>query len=175
MSTWYCHIDSPLGRLLLTGNGEALTRLHMNRQKYAERVGATWRRDEGQFAGAREQIAAYFAGDLTTFDLSLAPTGSEFQQRVWQALRDIGFGRTESYGALARRIGHPDGARAVGAANGCNPIGIIIHCHRVIGANGSLTGYGGGIERKRRLLEYEARTAGGLQPAGAVDLQTSLF
>jgi methylated-DNA-[protein]-cysteine S-methyltransferase len=108
---------------------------------------------------ARRQLEAYFAGELREFDLPLAPEGSEFQLRVWEQLRAIPYGETISYGELARRVGDPAAARAVGLANGRNPLPVIVPCHRVIGADGSLTGFGGGLERKRRLLELEAGVA----------------
>jgi methylated-DNA-[protein]-cysteine S-methyltransferase len=108
---------------------------------------------------ARRQLEAYFAGELRDFDLPLAPEGSEFQLRVWEQLRAIPYGETISYGELARRVGDPAAARAVGLANGRNPLPVIVPCHRVIGADGSLTGFGGGLERKRRLLELEAGVA----------------
>jgi methylated-DNA-[protein]-cysteine S-methyltransferase len=104
----------------------------------------------------RDQLGEYFAGERTDFDLRLAASGNAFERRVWRALEEIPYGETVSYGEVARRIGRPDGARAVGLANGRNPISIVVPCHRVIGANGSLTGYGGGIERKRFLLDLEA-------------------
>lgn len=155
MHVYYSRIDSPIGELTLTGDGHALTGLYMDNQRHGVTPDADWQRDDALFTDAREQLAAYFAGERQTFDLALAPTGTDFQRRVWQALRDIGFGQTESYGALARRIGAPKASRAVGLANGRNPISIIVPCHRVIGANGRLTGYGGGIERKRWLLAHE--------------------
>ncbi len=160
--------DSPLGELLLIGNGQSLTGLYMQAQKYAREVQTDWRHDARPFRPAIEQLAAYFAGSLRTFELSLAPHGTEFQRTVWRALLDVPFGRTETYGALARRIGSPKAPRAVGLANGHNPIGIIVPCHRVIGANGSLTGYGGGIERKRWLLAHEARSSDALSSDAAM-------
>jgi methylated-DNA-[protein]-cysteine S-methyltransferase len=156
MTTFFTTLESPVGELLLVGDGEALTGLYMNAQKYARVAQSDWRRATQPFAAAVEQLRAYFTGTLRAFDLRLAPDGTTFQRRVWRALLDIPFGRTESYGALAQRIDAPGAARAVGLANGHNPIGIIVPCHRVIGANGSLTGYGGGIERKRWLLAHEA-------------------
>jgi methylated-DNA-[protein]-cysteine S-methyltransferase len=156
MTTYFTTLDTPVGELLLIGDGDALTGLYMNAQKYAREVQNDWRRAAQPFVAAVEQLRAYFAGALRTFELPLAPHGTPFQRTVWRALRDIPFGRTESYGALAQRIDAPGAARAVGLANGHNPIGIIVPCHRVIGANGSLTGYGGGIERKRWLLAHEA-------------------
>ena len=155
VTTYFGWIASPLGELLITGDGQALTRLYMRTQKYSCEPQSAWRRDDAIFKPAREQLDAYFAGELQHFALPLAPAGSPFQQSVWRALREIPYGHTESYGALARRIGMPKAPRAVGLANGHNPISIIIPCHRVIGADGSLTGYGGGLERKRWLLAHE--------------------
>lgn len=156
MQTYFSKMNSPIGELLLVGNGAALTQLLMLNQKYyGSETQQDWRRDDALFRAAREQLEAYFAGELRIFDLPLAPAGTAFQQKVWRALRDIPFGQTESYGALAKRIDAPKASRAVGMANGHNPISIIVPCHRVIGANGNLTGYGGGIERKRWLLEHE--------------------
>lgn len=174
MTTYFSRINSPVGELLLTGDGQALTLLAMHQQKRGCQPQDDWRRDDGAFSAAREQLAAYFAGELRTFDLPLAPTGTEFQRKVWQALLDIPFGRTESYGALARRIDAPKASRAVGLANGRNPIAIIIPCHRVIGANGNLTGYGGGIERKHWLLTHEGYIGGRPGESGS-DLQPGLF
>lgn len=153
----YTTCDSPLGELLLIGDGECLTGLYMQAQKYAREVQEEWRRDTQAFRAVAEQLSAYFAGELRTFDLSLAPRGTDFQRNVWRALHNIEFGTTTTYGELARRIGSPNAPRAVGLANGHNPIGIIVPCHRVIGASRSLTGYGGGIERKRWLLAHESR------------------
>jgi methylated-DNA-[protein]-cysteine S-methyltransferase len=116
-----------------------------------------WRRDESRFVQVCEQLTEYFAGNLQEFDVRLAPAGTQFQKKVWHELCRIPFGGSISYGELARRIGKPAASRAVGRANGQNPISIIVPCHRVIGANGTLTGYGGGIERKKWLLEHEAR------------------
>jgi methylated-DNA-[protein]-cysteine S-methyltransferase len=115
-----------------------------------------WQPADEPFAALRAQLAEYFAGARTTFDLPLALAGSPFQLRVWRALQDIPYGATTRYGALARRIGVPSAARAIGVANGQNPVCVIVPCHRVIGADGSLTGYGGGLERKRLLLDLEA-------------------
>ncbi len=158
MQTCYCsEIDSPVGNLLLRGTGETLTGVYMQKQRYRPSLPEHYIRDDNLFRSAREQLTAYFAGELQTFDMPLAPEGTEFQKTVWKALLDIPYGATESYGSLAKRIGNDGAARAVGLANGHNPIGIVIPCHRVIGANGSLTGYGGGIERKQWLLEHEQR------------------
>lgn len=155
-TTYFSTISSPIGELLLAGDGTALTLLAMHAQKYyGSEPHEDWQRDDVLFRPVREQLEAYFAGELRAFDVPLAPAGTEFQQKIWQALRDIPFGQTESYGEVAQRIGAPKASRAVGMANGHNPISIIVPCHRVIGANGSLTGYGGGIERKRWLLAHE--------------------
>lgn len=154
-TTYYTHIDSPLGPLLVTSDGAALTSLTMTQHRHGVTITPDWVADEAPFAAARTQLDAYFAGTLRVFDLPLHASGTVFQQRVWQALLDVSFGHTQSYGELARRIGRPKAARAIGLANGRNPISIIVPCHRVIGADGSLTGYGGGIERKRWLLNHE--------------------
>jgi methylated-DNA-[protein]-cysteine S-methyltransferase len=153
----YSEIESPVGPLLLLGDGAALCAMYMRNQKYRPPANVDWRRDDASFRAAREQLDAYFAGELRAFDLSLRMEGTEFQRRVWNALRDIPYGATESYGQIAARIGSPGAARAVGLANGRNPIGIIVPCHRVIGASGALTGYGGGLHRKRWLLAHEQR------------------
>ncbi|HYM54367.1 MAG TPA: methylated-DNA--[protein]-cysteine S-methyltransferase [Solirubrobacteraceae bacterium] len=150
-------IDSPIGELLLLGDGEALHGLYMQAGRRPISVAPGWERSPGAFAGVAEQLGEYFAGRRTDFDVPLEMEGTPFQLRVWEALREIGYGETISYGELARRIGNPSASRAVGMANGCNPIAVIVPCHRVIGANGTLTGYGGGVERKRLLLDLEAR------------------
>jgi len=152
--TYYDMMQSPIGELMLVSDGNTLTGLYMDNQKHAGgRAKAI--RDEEMLKQPRAQLQAYFAGELREFGLPLAAGGTPFQQRVWRALRDIPYGETISYGELARRIGQPKASRAVGLANGRNPISIVVPCHRVIGANGSLTGYGGGLERKRWLLAHE--------------------
>ncbi|WP_441961812.1 methylated-DNA--[protein]-cysteine S-methyltransferase [Mycolicibacterium houstonense] len=155
MTTLQCRtVDSPVGLLTLAGRDGRLMHLRMVDQTYEpSRTG--WETDDSAFPEAIEQLAAYFAGELTEFDLELDMVGTQFQRRVWEALRTIPYGETCSYGEIARQIGSPAAFRAVGLANGHNPIGIIVPCHRVIGANGSLTGYGGGLDRKRALLELE--------------------
>ena len=155
---FYTTLDSPVGALFLTSNGEAITELFMEKHKGGPKPIGDWRRDDGLFRDAADQLRAYFVGELTEFDLPLATGGAPFQQRVWAELRNIPYGSTISYGEFARRIGAPKAPRAVGAANGSNPISIIIPCHRLIGSNGKLTGYGGGIERKKFLIEFEAET-----------------
>ncbi len=153
----YTTIDSPIGELLLLGDGGALHGLHMQQGRRPATIPPHCRREPGAFAAAIEQLRQYFAARRTSFDVPLAPSGTPFQLRVWHALQDIGYGETLSYGEIARRVGRPSAARAVGMANGCNPIAVIVPCHRVIGADGTLTGYGGGGERKRLLLELEGR------------------
>jgi methylated-DNA-[protein]-cysteine S-methyltransferase len=154
---FYSEMASPLGPLLLVGSEQALCGLYMDDQRHRPALPDGAVRGERLFAEAREQLKAYFAGKLQAFELALDGKGSDFQRRVWKALRKIPFGETQSYGELARALGNPNASRAVGLANGRNPIGIIVPCHRVIGANGSLTGYGGGIDRKRWLLDHERR------------------
>jgi methylated-DNA-[protein]-cysteine S-methyltransferase len=144
---------SPVGDLLLTAADGELTGLFMPGEAVAPPAGAL--RDETSFAAIRRQLEEYFAGERTSFDLPLSPPGTPFQQRVWDELRRIGYGQTITYAELAARIGRPTAIRAAGAANGANPVSIVIPCHRVIGSNGSLTGYSGGLEVKRFLLDLE--------------------
>lgn len=149
---YYDMMPSPVGPLLLTSDGVNLTGLYM--QAHAKTVD-TGCRDKAPFKQVVAQLQAYFAGERRQFDLPLAPVGTDFQRRVWRALQGIPFGQTSSYGELAGRLGKPTASRAVGMANGRNPISIVVPCHRVIGADGSLTGYGGGLPRKRWLLQHE--------------------
>ncbi|MBX7433400.1 methylated-DNA--[protein]-cysteine S-methyltransferase [Mycobacterium sp. Y57] len=150
----YRMMDSPVGRLTLAGTGDRLQHLRMVDQTYEpDRTG--WEPDDSAFPDAALQLEEYFAGERREFDLDLDPAGTTFQRRVWAALLTIPYGQTRSYGEIARQIEAPGASRAVGVANGHNPIGIIVPCHRVIGANGSMTGYGGGIERKKTLLALE--------------------
>ena len=151
----YTTVESPIGELLLAGDGAALNELHMHGAPRALEIAAEGRRDHAGFREARDQLGEYFAGTRRRFELALQPAGSVYQRRVWKQLEQIGFGETITYAELARRVGRTGSARAVGAANGRNPISIIIPCHRVIGADGTLTGYSGGIRRKRTLLELE--------------------
>ena len=157
MPVFYDTVDSPLGPLLLTSDGEALTGVFMEERRHGPTVGPEWERLEAPFGAVREELAAYFAGDLQVFTVQTRAAGTPFQQRVWAALCEIPYGATESYGALAERLGDANLTRAVGAANGRNPLSVVVPCHRVVGADGSLTGYGGGIENKRRLLALESR------------------
>jgi methylated-DNA-[protein]-cysteine S-methyltransferase len=154
--TYYSQISSPIGDLLLVANGAALTGVYMQGHRRGPEVGDGWRRDDARLGLAREQLRAYFDGALLEFDLPLAPRGTAFQRRVWEELCRIPFGCRISYAELARRLGQPTATRAVGAANGRNPISVIVPCHRVIGADGTLTGYGGGLDRKEWLLQHEA-------------------
>jgi len=150
----YRTMDSPVGLLTLAGRGERLQHLRMVDQTY-EPNRADWQRDDSAFADAVAQLDEYFRGERREFDLELDLGGTDFQRRVWTALLTIPYGETRSYGQIATQIDAPGAFRAVGLANGHNPIGIIVPCHRVIGSNGSLTGYGGGIERKKMLLGME--------------------
>ena len=152
----YTREHSPIGELLLSGDGRVLHGLHMLDGRRPVEPDPAWRRDDGAFHEVRRQLTEYFGGGRERFELPLALAGTPFQGEVWQALREIPYGETISYGELARRIGRPRAVRAVGLANGRNPIAVIVPCHRVIGANGTLTGYGGGVERKRLLLDLEA-------------------
>jgi methylated-DNA-[protein]-cysteine S-methyltransferase len=179
---WYDIVDSPIGRLLLTGNDEALTGLWMlDTGGHPAAVRADWTRRPGGANGAAEQLAEYFGGSRTEFDLALAPSGSPFELAVWAELARIPYGETVSYGAVALAIGKTMlASRAVGLANGRNPISIIVPCHRVIGADGSLTGYGGGLERKEWLLRHEGAPFGvGRRGRGAAasvpEAQATLF
>lgn len=153
-------IDSPVGPLTLVARDGVLSGLYMSLQRHRPQEEVFGSSDPAGFEAVTEQLRGYFAGELTEFDLTLAPEGTPFQQRVWRALREIPYGETESYGGLAARIGAPGAARAVGLANGRNPISIVVPCHRVVGASGSLTGYGGGLERKQQLLDLERRVVG---------------
>jgi len=152
----YTTLDSPLGELLLVGNGAALHGLCMQEGRTAMKVRPDWEEAEEPVSGVAAQLGEYFEGRRQEFDLQLAMAGSPFQRSVWRALQDIPYGETISYGELARRVDRPGSARAVGAANGSNPISIIVPCHRVIGSNGKLTGYGGGLPRKAWLIDHEA-------------------
>jgi methylated-DNA-[protein]-cysteine S-methyltransferase len=157
-------VDSPIGPLTIVAADGALVGLSMTEQRHAPEPG--WfgepvdAEDSKPLADTARQLRQYFDGERTEFDLPLAMEGTQFQQRVWAALLKIQFGETLSYGQLADRIGQPSASRAVGLANGRNPISIIVPCHRVVGSNGSLTGFGGGIERKRYLLSHEQRVSG---------------
>ncbi|WP_434599063.1 methylated-DNA--[protein]-cysteine S-methyltransferase [Streptomyces sp. A5-4] len=160
-------VDSPYGALTLVATGGTLSAVYMTDQRHRPPEETFGDRDPGPFAETVRQLDAYFAGELTQFDLPLRLAGTPFQLRVWEQLQRIPYGETWSYGGLAERIGNPAASRAVGLANGKNPVSIIVPCHRVIGAAGSLTGYGGGLDRKQRLLAFESGVA--------ADEQESLF
>ena len=162
--TLYTYMESPIGRLLLAGDGQRLSCVGFPNGKGVVTPRAQWRRDDDTFDRVKDQLREYFDGARREFDLPLDLRGTDFQLTVWHELTRIPFGETISYGELARRIGLPAASRAVGAANGANPIPIIVPCHRVIGANGSLTGFGGGIETKKRLLALERPEAIDDQP-----------
>ncbi|HYX90700.1 MAG TPA: methylated-DNA--[protein]-cysteine S-methyltransferase [Myxococcaceae bacterium] len=151
----YSLMPSPIGPLLLVAEGGALTGVYMEEHKRGRQVDPAWMRDDASLGFARVQLEEYFAGVRRKFDLPLAARGTPFQKKVWAALGEIPYGTTATYRELARAIGMPGSSRAVGAANARNPISIIVPCHRVIGTDGSLTGYAGGAERKRWLLEFE--------------------
>ena len=161
MKTFYAYYESPLGQILLTATDSALSGLHFVGEKYYPGISAAWTHDINATAieSAIAQIDEYFAGKRKSFELPLAPDGTEFQRQVWDALTKLRFGETATYAQLAHRIGNPKAVRAVGAANGRNPISIIVPCHRVIGADGSLIGYAGGLARKKALLELETADA----------------
>ncbi len=158
---YYTYMDSPVGRLLLAGDTDGLTLISFPEDRYRREPGSDWRAERGRFGAALDQLGAYFAGELTDFDLTLAPEGTPFQHAVWGALRAIPYGVTRSYGEIANEIGRPTASRAVGAANGSNPLPIVVPCHRVIGSTGKLTGFGGGIGVKAALLELERSVATG--------------
>lgn len=145
-------MESPIGPLVLAGDGEYIRAIRFHGAGEPE-----WVHQPDLFREAERQVRSYFQGELTQFDLPLAPRGTDFQREVWNALLNIPYGETTSYGELARRIGRPAAIRAVGAANGANPIPIVIPCHRVIGSNGKLTGFGGGLPTKDKLLKLESR------------------
>lgn len=164
-TTFFTIFSSPIDELLLTSNGTELTGLYMVEHKNSSvAIAPEWQRNDELFKDACTQLTAYFAGQPQQFDLKLAPQGTAFQKQVWQALQQIPYGQTISYGELARRINNPQAVRAVGLANGRNPISIIIPCHRVIGSNGKLVGYGGGLDRKKYLLTLETQAVNPLLP-----------
>ena len=153
--TYSTYMESPVGPLLLEADEQGLKRVAFSTVEQGIRLPAP-----EPLQSAVSQLRAYFAGDLRAFDLPLKLAGTPFQLSVWRALQDIPYGETTSYGELARRVGTPKGSRAVGLANGANPIAIVVPCHRVIGSNGKLTGYGGGLDNKQTLLALERRHAG---------------
>jgi methylated-DNA-[protein]-cysteine S-methyltransferase len=156
-TTFYTQIESPLGPLLLAGDDAGLRQILFVNGRHPAQPESSWKEDHAPLSKTIRQLHAYFAGELENFDLQLAPEGTPFQLGVWRSLCDIPYGETISYGELAGRIGNPKASRAVGLANGSNPLPIVIPCHRVIGSNGKLTGYGGGLPIKEKLLALERR------------------
>jgi methylated-DNA-[protein]-cysteine S-methyltransferase len=152
---WFDQFKTPIGQLKIAADDEGLRYVMFEKNKYEAPDENTWRRDAKLLANAREQLQAYFSGDLKTFDIALSPQGTDFQKQVWQTLAKIPFGKTWSYADVAKKVDSPKAVRAIGAANGRNPIPIILPCHRVIGSNGTLTGYAGGLPIKQWLLEHE--------------------
>jgi len=151
----YTYVESPVGRLLLAGDERGLWVVSFAEGRGPVQPSETWREARGPLSEAARQLEAYFRRELRSFELALHPVGTEFQLSVWNALPSIPYGRTTSYAELARRVGRPAAVRAVGAANGANPIAIILPCHRVIGSSGKLVGYGGGLPNKVKLLALE--------------------
>ncbi len=156
---YYCYFDTPIGELLLAGDADALSMIGFPKGAMRRDPESDWIYNEEPFASARTQLAEYFSGDRKDFDLPLKLAGTEFQVSVLEALQKIPYGETTSYGAIAKQIGRPKAVRAVGAANGWNPIPIIVPCHRVIGSGGDLTGFGGGLDTKAELLRLEAENS----------------
>lgn len=157
----YDFYDSPHGQMLLTASDEGLSGVHFEGEKYYPRIEAAWKRDAQHptLRQVKRELSEYFARERERFDLVLAPQGTDFQRAVWNAISTVAFGETITYGELARRAGSPASVRAAGAATGRNPITILVPCHRIVGSTGSLTGYAGGLHRKRALLALESRTA----------------
>lgn len=157
----YDFYDGPQGRMLLVASDGGLCGAYFAGQKYFPRIAPEWRQNAGHASlrQTKRELAEYFGGERERFEMTLAPEGTPFQRAVWQAIFAVGFGRTITYGELARRAGYPDSARAAGAATGRNPISVIVPCHRIVGSNGSLTGYAGGLDRKRALLALELGAA----------------
>lgn len=164
-ATCYSYVDGPLGQMLVQGDGQFVTGLFMPNHKGWCGPDPAWHQTVAPFAAVREQLAEYFAGERQTFDVPLKLAGTPFQQRIWQELVRIPFGTTITYAQLAQRVGKPTASRAVGHANGRNPISIIVPCHRVIGADGKLVGYAGGMNKKQWLLAWERR-AMAVEPSG---------
>ena len=152
---YYCYLDTPIGELLLAGDDDGLSMIGFPKGSMRREPEADWIFNEARLAEARRQIGEYFAGERRDFDLPLRLSGTDFQVSVLEALQEIPYGETVSYGDIAKRIGRPKAVRAVGAANGRNPLPIVVPCHRVIGSDGSLTGFAGGLEAKKLLLRLE--------------------
>ena len=152
---WYDIFPSAFGEILVVGDDQAIEILNFQNSTSPHPVDPAWRRDAALFGNVRQELEAYFAGELQEFTLNVVPRGTEFQRQVWQALQEIPYGTLATYRDIAQRIGRPNAVRAVGAANGANPVAVVVPCHRVIGSNGTLTGYAGGLEIKERLLQLE--------------------
>lgn len=163
MTTTFDTMPSPVGTLLFVSHGNGLAGIYMEEHKRGPLDQAGWVHDPDGFEDAKAQLDAYFRGELREFDLDLSPRGTPFQQQVWAALRTVPFGEIVSYAELARMAGVPGSARAAGGANARNPLSIVVPCHRVVGSNGTLTGYAGGLDRKRALLAHEAAVAAGIR------------
>jgi methylated-DNA-[protein]-cysteine S-methyltransferase len=165
----YDYCETPLGRMLLVANGKGLCGLHFVGQKYFPKIDRSWKRGGGPVAHARRELEGYFSGKRKAFTVPLAPEGTPFQRAIWKEIAKVPFGETLTYAELARRAGYPGCARAAGAATGRNPIGVIVPCHRIVGTDGSLTGYAGGLPKKKALLALEgvagAASAGHRQAA----------
>jgi len=151
----YCYCHSPIGQLLLVGKGNILEELHFPNSAEHAVIKDSWQQNENSFSDILQQLNEYFTGRRKNFEMKICPEGTDFQRRVWQELQQIPYGKTASYGEIAKRINNPKACRAVGGANAKNPIPIIIPCHRIIGNDGSLTGFGGGLDIKRKLLRLE--------------------
>lgn len=158
--THFTTLDTPVGELLLSGNAEILQLIAFPTGSRVVPVRPHWRRDDALYPETKTQFTEYFAGERTRFTFPMQMVGTDFQKSVWHALRTIPHGATTTYGGLAKRIGRPKASRAVGAANGANPLSIVVPCHRVVGSTGALTGFGGGLEVKKYLLSLESRTTG---------------
>jgi len=158
---YYDFYESPRGQMLLVAAGEGLSGVYFDGQKYFPQIEPEWRRDASHapLRQAKRELIEYFGGERERFETALAPEGTSFQRSVWEAIATVGFGTTITYSELARRAGCPGSARAAGAATGRNPLTIVVPCHRIVGSSGSLTGYAGGLERKRALLALEAGVA----------------
>ncbi|MGC4096395.1 MAG: methylated-DNA--[protein]-cysteine S-methyltransferase [Nitrospira sp.] len=156
---YYDYYQSPRGRMMLVADDHALTGVYFTGQKYHPRIDKAWKRADthAPIRQAKRELSEYFEGERTRFTVNVAPQGTPFQRAVWKAIAGVPFGHTLAYGQLAARAGYPGSARAAGAATGRNPISIIVPCHRIVGSNGSLTGYAGGVAKKRALLELEER------------------
>lgn len=161
-SVIYTVLDSPIGALTLTASDEAITGLYMEDHLRWQGIDSSWERCDERFQEVEQQLMEYFEGERRVFSVAVNPDGTGFQRRVWRELQTIPYGKTSSYGALAKGLGKPRAAQAVGTANGRNPVSILIPCHRVVGTNGELTGYAGGLDRKRFLLELEGSRSASL-------------